>query len=57
MNSVTSVYFNNSPYTIQTTGIKGTSVSFQIDQKMIGIFEHVSTETTNKKELKRKSEK
>ncbi len=35
MNSTTSISYNNSPYTIQSTSANGVSISFQVNQNMV----------------------
>ena len=48
MDTITSIYFNNSPYTIQSTGIIGSSTTIYFDQHFIDKF----TKSISKQEQK-----
>ena len=48
MNSTTSISYNNSPYTIQSTSANGVSISFQVNQNMVNTNANVKINNPNK---------
>ena len=48
MNSTTSISYNNSPYTIQSTSANGVSISFQVNQNMMNTNTNVKINNAKK---------
>lgn len=48
MNSTTSISYNNSPYTIQSTSANGVSISFQVNQNMVNTNANVKINNPKK---------
>ena len=48
MNSTTSISYNNSPYTIQSTSTNGVSISFQVNQNMMNTNTNVKINNAKK---------
>ena len=48
MNNTTSIFYNNSPYTIQSTSANGVSISFQVNQNMMNTNTNVKINNAKK---------